>query len=460
MPAESKLPDLLACPRCDKSPLSTAARTGALRCDACQVDFPLIGGIPWLFAEPQYSLGEWRNRLHFLLKRLGQDVRRIEFELRDQTLHSLTRKRLELQSEALREHKDLLQKILEPMDVQASQTGYESFLALRTRLPSDQGLNTYYPNVHRDWSWGDEENRASFEQVQQILDGNDAIGSTLVLGSGAGRLAYDLHMNCRADTTVAMDFNPLLLLVADRITRGETLEMYEFPIAPRSMDDNAVMRELSAGAPVRDDFHLVFGDALRPPFASAAYDTVVTPWLIDILTEDLPVLAARINRLLKSGGRWINFGSLTFASPLFAKRYSPEETLAIVEDSAFQAPLVSEVTIPYMCSPASRHSRRETVFTFSARKKDDAPAPPRHKALPDWIVTGRDSIPLLPSFKTQATTTRIYGYLMSLIDGKRSIKDLAKIMEEQKLMLRQEAEPAIRTFLTRMYDDSRRQTGF
>lgn len=431
-----------------------------MRCDACQVDFPLIGGIPWLFAEPLYTLGEWRNRLHYLLKRLGQDVRRIEFELRDQTLHALTRKRLEWQSTALREHKDSLQRILEPMDVQSSQTEYESFLALRTRLPSDQGLNTYYPNVHRDWSWGDEENRASFEQIHQILGGNDDIGDTLVLGAGAGRLAYELHMNCRAGTTIAMDFNPLLLLVADRIMRGETLELYEFPIAPRSMEDIAVMRKLSAGSPVHDDFYLVFGDALRPPFASGRFDTVVTPWVIDILTEDLPVLAARINNLLKAGGRWINFGSLTFANPAFAKRYSPEETLAIVEESAFQSPLVAEATIPYMCSPASRHSRRETVLTFSATKKDKVAAPPRHKALPDWIVTGRQPIPLLPSFKTQATTTRIYGYLMSLIDGKRSIRDMAKIMEEQKLMSRQEAEPAIRTFLTRMYDDSRRQTGF
>jgi len=35
-----------------------------------------------------------------------------------------------------------------------------------------------------------------------------------------------------------------------------------------------------------------------------------------------------------------------------------------------------------------------------------------------------------------------------------------KMMEDQKLMTRQEAEPAIRNFLIRMYDDSQRQTGF
>jgi hypothetical protein len=57
-------------------------------------------------------------------------------------------------------------------------------------------------------------------------------------------------------------------------------------------------------------------------------------------------------------------------------------------------------------------------------------------------------------------TTQIYAFIMSLIDGKRSIEDMAKILEQQKLMTRKEAVPAIRSFLTRMYDDSQRQQGY
>jgi hypothetical protein len=45
---------------------------------------------------------------------------------------------------------------------------------------------------------------------------------------------------------------------------------------------------------------------------------------------------------------------------------------------------------------------------------------------------------------------------MSLIDGRRTIEDMAKILEQQKLMTHAEAVPAIRNFLTRMYDDSQR----
>lgn len=452
------LNDLLACPRCDKTPLEQ--NDGAYRCKACKIDFPSIDGIPWMFAEPQASLGEWRGRLQFALQSLSHETASLDAELKNKDLRPLTRRRIERYRKATDAHRRKLQKLLQPVDVQSLQGNYESYLALRTRLPADQGLNTYYANVHRDWCWGDEENKTSLKQLQSVLHESAELGNVLVLGAGAGRLAYDLHMQMDCGVTVAMDFNPLLLLIARAVVGGDTLKMYEFPIAPRSLEDDAVLRTLSAPAVARNGFHLVLGDALRAPFAAQSFDTVVTPWLIDIISEDLPVLAARINTLLKPEGRWVNFGSLAFATPGRARRYSPEETKAIVAESGFSDPYVSEATIPYMCSPASRHGRQERVFSFSAYKERGVDAPPRHRALPDWIVTGKEPVPLSQAFRSQAMTTQIYSFMMSLIDGKRSIQDMAVILEKQKLMTRAEAEPAIRSFLTKMYGDAQKQSGF
>ena len=176
------------------------------------------------------------------------------------------------------------------------------------------------------------------------------------------------------------------------------------------------------------------------------------------MTEDFPILAKRINSLLKPTGRWINFGSLAFSHPERSRRYSAPETNAIVAASGFSDPYVCEATIPYMCSPASRHGRLEKVFSFAARKESEAKVAPRHRALPDWIVTGAEPVPLTPSFRTQAMTTQIYSFIMSMIDGKKTLKDMAVILEKQKLMTRAEAEPAIRSFLTKMYDDSQKQS--
>lgn len=452
------LTDQLACPRCDKTPLS--ANDGRYRCEACKIDYPSIDGIPWLFAEPQAALGEWRGRLHFALQTLARDTASVDAELAGKELRPLTRRRLERYRKALDSHRRKLGKLLEPLDVQSLTGTHESYLALRTRLPADQGLNTYYANVHRDWAWGGEENEASLSQLRSVLHESAELGDVLVLGAGACRLAYDLHMAESVTTMTALDFNPLLLLIAKAVTGGKSLKMYEFPIAPKTLEDDAVLRTLAAPEAVRDGFRLVAGDALRPPFAPAAFDTVVTPWLIDIVTEDLPVLAARINRLVKPDGRWVNFGSLAFSNPERARRYSPEETKAIVSEAGFSDPYVSEQTIPYMCSPASRHGRRERVFSFSAYREREVDAPPRYRALPDWIVTGTEPVPLLPAFRSQAMTTQIYAFIMSLIDGKRSLRDMAVLLEKQRLMSRDESESAIRSFLTKMYDDSQRQSGF
>lgn len=448
------LAELLACPRCDKTPLDTNDK--GLHCKACKVDFPRVAGIPWLFADPDASLGEWRSRLHMALQKIDRDVAALDTELGDAALRELSRQRCERHRSALLAHKEALVTLLAPVGPELLSASYDSYLALRTRLPTDHGLHTYYANIHRDWVWGDEENDASLHEIRRVAGDATSLGRTLVLGAGAGRLAYDIHTQMDTELTLALDFNPMLLLVAQKMLAGEELELHEFPLAPRKFDDDAILRTLKAPAKSDDRLHLLFGDALRPPVAAGTYDTVVTPWLIDVISEDLPLFARRINALLQTGGRWINFGSLAFAAAERSQRYSAEEVVAIVEESGFAAPTPVEATIPYMNSPASRHGRLETVFSFAASKSGKTKAPPRHRALPDWIVTGKEAVPLNPSFRTQAMTTQIYAFTMSLIDGKRSINDMADIFVSQRLMPKDEAVHAIRGFLTRMFDDAKR----
>jgi uncharacterized protein YbaR (Trm112 family) len=253
----------LACPRCDKTPLKEA--NGVYHCDACKIDFPSIDGIPWMFADPEATLGEWRGRLQFSLQQLSHEALRLEAELKQEDLRPLAKRRIERYKKATESHRRSLQKLLQPVDVQSMQGNYESYLALRTRLPADQALNTYYANVHRDWAWGDEENNASLNQIRAVVQESAELGKVLVIGAGASRLAYDLHMQMDCTATIAMDFNPLLLLIAKAVTRGDTLKMYEFPIAPKSLEDDAVLRSLGAPEVVREEFHFVLGDALRPP---------------------------------------------------------------------------------------------------------------------------------------------------------------------------------------------------
>ena len=444
------LDELLACPRCD-APLASTA--DGHRCAACKVDFPRLDGLPFLFAEPEAALGEWQARLHLELRRLEARAASLDDELQSTELQVLTRQRMEQLRAACLDQASRLRSLLAPL-LQTSPAARETYLALRTRLPIDQGLNTYYQNIHRDWGWGETENLASCELVSSMLPAQP--GKMLVLGAGAGRLAYDLHTTTSPELTVGLDFNPLLLATARRVSAGEPVDLWEFPIAPRHLADQAVLNRLSA-QPAPQGLQFVLADALRAPFRPGCFDTVVTPWLLDILPADLTEVTSRINRLLRPGGCWVNFGSLAFAAVKSAQCYSLEETLALVEAAGFGKPVYREDEIPYMCSPASRHGRRECVVTFSAEKRQDVVQPARHQALPDWLVTGQQAVPALREFQLQAASTRIFAFVMGMIDGKRSIRDMAMLMEQQRLMSRQEAEPTIRQFLIRMYDDSRRE---
>ena len=116
--------------------------------------------------------------------------------------------------------------------------------------------------------------------------------------------------------------------------------------------------------------------------------------------------------------------------------------------------------MPYMRSPASRHSRVESVITAAFCKRREVEPPARMASLPDWLVRDDLPVPALPGFREQALSTRVYAFIMAMIDGKRTLRDMAALMEEQRLMTATDALPAIRRFLARMQADSERRANF
>jgi Carnosine N-methyltransferase len=439
-----------ACPRCD---LALDSTESGFNCAGCKVEFPRLGGLPFLFAEPNAALAEWRNRFAYLFRVLEANAKRYLNAANRVDIVRSTKARLEALAAATSDHSARLRRLLTALEMPDTEASIETYLALRTRLPPDQGLMTYFPNVHRDWCWGEAENEASVAVVLDAL-GRHRADRTLVLGAGAGRLAYDLHQRSAARTTVALDFNPLLAMLGSRIAAGETIELHEFPLAPIDADHAALLRQLAAPAPSREGLGFVIADAHRPPYAAKTFDAVVTPWLVDILPGSFGELCARINRLLDDGGVWVNFGSLNFHQADPAAQLGPEECFEIIEQQGFEEPTHKDTTIPYLCSPASRHGRQETVLSWSAVKKNHVKKVPRHEALPDWIVRGQEPIPAIEHFRVSATSTRIHAGIMSLIDGRRSIADIASLMERERLMPAREAEASIRGLLIRLFDES------
>ncbi|MEM9384543.1 MAG: class I SAM-dependent methyltransferase [Pseudomonadota bacterium] len=371
-----------------------------------------------------------------------------------------SRERMAKVAEARARYAQEVGEILAPFAEDALDTAQidaelSTLIALRTRLPPTQGVLTYTANIFRDWAWGDEENRASLEAVVAALPNRTT--DRLVLGSGAGRLSYDIHQYLAEGTTLALDINPFLARIAYVLSAGGEIALHEFPLAPKGVADVAIAHRLKAPQRAREGLHFLLADVHRPPLIWGSMDLVVTPWVVDIVDEDLGQQARRINRLLKPEGRWISFGSLSFSGADSPARYCLEEVLAVVEAAGFTPPLVTEHELPYLRSPHSRHARMEQVLVLAADKTRDAAAPAAHVSLPDWISVGETPVPLSESFKLQAASTRIHAFLMSMIDGQRSIADMATLMEAQQLMPKADAQQAIRGFLTRMYEESRQR---
>jgi SAM-dependent methyltransferase/uncharacterized protein YbaR (Trm112 family) len=447
------LSELLACPSC-------GTRLAGESCLRCRLDFPSIGGIPWLMPEPRLALTEWRGRLHHLLSHYAGEAARQRAAIDGPGVSTLGLPRMQRLAAALDDQAARVRALMQPIGLAGRHEAPAVHAALGTALPVGQGLSTYYPNLHRDWCWGDEENRASLEAVAASLPREFSPARVLVLGAGACRLAYDLHQRLRPKLTVALDFNPFFLLAARRILDGEPLELYEFPIAPRTAADHAVLRLHAAPSPPADGFTLVLADAAAPPFRPGAFDLVLTPWFIDVADEPVPQIARRVNALLAAGGLWVNHGSLAFADAEPADAWSLEELLDAMPQSGFERPAPRESRQPYLASPASRHARIESVITFAARKQSDLPAPRPGRELPPWIEKPDLPVPVLPQFRAQALSTRVYAFLLAMIDGERSIRDMARLMEQQKLMPADDALTAIRGFLVRAFRDAGRRPHF
>jgi uncharacterized protein YbaR (Trm112 family) len=445
---------LFQCPRCRRAPL--ALRAPLLVCSDCHAEYPLLDGIPWLFADPGRALGEWRNRLTAYLEEFAAATRAVDADLAANP-PPVTRERLLQLREGYLSQLRLVGELLAPLRLTATPLSQAAQQAMATRLPMSQDLHSYYANAHRDWAWGSEENERSLALVSAALgSGRQRV---LVLGAGACRLTYDLHQLGAHALTVGLDISPLLLLAAGRILAGGAVSLVEFPLAPRSRSDVAVQRELRAPAPARPGLQLVFADAWQAPFAAQSFDAVVTPWLIDIVDLDFSAIAAHVNRLLVAGGRWVNFGSLAFPWRRPALRLSREEIGAALGEAGFSIELMRDEELPYMKSPVSRHSRREQVLTFSADKQKRAPRDAPQPGPPAWLATHSLPVPRSPSLALAANASHVQAVLLALVDGKRSIDDLVRIISEQGLLSEDQARSALCGLLERLHATAERTAG-
>lgn len=454
----------LACPQCG-SPLAPADGDSLLEqdgppqrcCMTCKTSFPtfVCGAIeiPWMYPDPNLAHLEWSARFKGFLQTATNEHNRLNHSLGDTFLTDTGRRRISSTLIAKREHRRQVSDLLGPFDLDADVMVPAMTELLADSLPRNQRLLSYADNVFRDWAWNNGENAALMNGIEGLLaaDSRESLGSVVTLGAGAGRLAYDVHHQFSPELSVLLDLNPLLLSVGARIMQGQKVSLYEFPIAPLDEDSGAVLQKCSApqdsGLSAANDFRFVLGDATCPPFANGSFDTVITPWLIDILPQDLREFVPQLNRLLPEGGLWVNTGSLNFVHDNPCRRYSEKETLELVEECGFEIVGIDHRTISYLKSPHSAHGRSERITSFTARKRRDEAPSGTTALMPEWLRDTSLSVPMSPETSIASSSHLLTAQVLAAVDGKRSINAITKLVSREYNLAIDECSLAVRRIL-------------
>lgn len=408
------------------------------------VTYPVMDGVPFLFPEPDYAIADWRNRWRLERQNLNREAGRTKKAAA--SAEGPTRLRLQRLATGYEQQRQAVETIIQPMLGEDSGAARETLLALQTRLPSHHAPSSYATNIVRDWVWGESETMASLALLEPLLPPAEPV---LQLGSGAGRLAFELG---KSRAVMALDSNPLLALLAHQLSSGRSIPFMEFPLAPARPGDVCIRHVLHAPGQTANVRFLV-GDALHPPIRRAACPVILTHWLIDVLEQPFPDVANLINSLLQPEGVWVNQGSLAFGHAQPEQNLLLDEVESALESAGFEIETIRDDDLPYLQSPHSRQRRSELMVTWCVHKRGDPKTLAPIARLPDWLVGNQAVIPLLPAFATQAATVRIHAWIMSLIDGNRSLMNIAEELERQGLMPRAEAETAVRGFLMTMHEE-------
>ena len=443
---------LLKCPSCSGA---LKDQDKKISCSACSTIFPIVDGVPWLFDEPGRSMASWRVRFNALLSSIQKEEEQLKHSAKQTDLSELTSKRLRKVLQGKVEQRKLLTDMMSPL-IKEQSGNPDLYQGMQIRDIAGQSIGGYYTNIHRDWAWPTEENDICLNIVLSLLKSDKKPLNILVLGAGAGRLAWDLHHSLKPENTVALDINPLMILAARKVCKGRNLKLYEFPIAPKDIDSYAVLQTCSAPPDTSENLHFILADGLNPPVKAGSFDLILTPWFIDIIPTALKQTVLGINQLLAKGGRWLNFGSLAFNNSEPAVNFSPEEAIDIVKINGFDLGSVERKKIPYMQSPHSAHGRIEEVFAFLATKTSDRSIEVKKDHTPPWLRDFSIPVPADQVFQTTKMIYSIYLDVVQMIDGRHSIQDIAKAFGPKHGLPADEAAVSVKNFLERLIDSAAR----
>lgn len=421
----------------------------ALGLDKFQTDYIEI---PWHFKHPLENLYQWQQKIKNVIYYYQSKAQIIDIESRQVDLLPSTSKRLKLLKNSYQKtalfFNDVLTPLLTSAQKNSNSTTTDNLQVYHEKIPRQQTVMAYHQTVFRDWVWGKSEIEIQTELLLPLLTGAKKL---LVLGAGACGLPLSLHNSLKECQTLAVDINPVLFFIVKKLISGEDLNLVEYPTLSHRLEHVAVEHVLK-GIATPPRFHMLFADAQATEFKSQFFDSVLTPWFIDIVPRSFRELSRHINQSLQVGGHWVNMGLLAFERNQYSEILSQQEVQEALEDAGFKVKSLATKRIPYLQSPYSAMSRNDEVVIFSAEKVKMAKKPVTYEYLPLWLRDWNTPIPLTHEIQQLQIQASVYAQTAQFVDGKLSLENIAQIFAKEFSMNIDDARSAIHTFFVNVYE--------
>lgn len=409
-----------------------------------------LNQIPCLFPDNDYYLIYWQTKKQELINSFQFRIDSLNKQLSTVVSH-LTKDRLNKLLKAYEYNLKKTEEILSSLN-----QNHDSQITLKDIIPSQQTLSLYWNNIFRDWSWETEENKISLEVLKKVIPNDWAPENFVVLGAGACRLAIDIHQEYHLKNTIALDFNPFLLLIAKQMIENQQLKFFEIPATPINIEETTLARFLKNpyGKKI-NNFYPLLGDIQNLPFKPKSIHAVLTPWVIDILPMNVAKTAERVNAILKMGGEWINFGPLGFMNSKEALCPTFEEIKEILIEKGFSIKEEVVEVIPYLDSPDASQKRFEKIICFKAIKEKDTHLTD-FNYLPEWLINKNLPIPLTNEIKQHQILAKTNADVFFTIDGTKSFSDITALLELHYKMPKTLAQQTLMSLFTKFIESQNR----
>ncbi len=333
------------CPRCT-GPLA-AAGSRDHRCAACGVDYPTLQGSAILVPAPWPHLAAACVQAEWLCQALGTQLAVADELAAKAGYRAPVARRV---AEGVRANLALVrrqqQSIIDRLDVRALLDYVVPSVGGPSPLAAGFANDRYsfsavdqYEYARTDWSGtpeGEEQIRITEEAVFELIDRHcPERASAVVLGAGAGRVLFDL--TSRFEQVLGIDSNYRYVDFFHRLAEGPIRFAQVNVRLPVS--DETVVTHFTAALPADAGERLsrigyAVADAKALPIATGSQSAVVCVFFADVIP--LHFLLKEASRVLKPGGKLVNFGSLSYCFSDSIGHLTPGEAEHVIRSFGFR----------------------------------------------------------------------------------------------------------------------------